>query len=281
MNKKGLGIGLTHLLGDISGQEGESLRQVPIEQLRPGRFQPRQYFDEQALEELADSIANSGMLQPLVVRPLKDDSYEIIAGERRWRAAQKANFAEVTVIIREMEDETALELAIVENVQREDLGAVEEAHAYAKLMAEFGHTQATVAGLVGKSRPHVANLLRLLTLPADVLAFVQDGSLSAGHARALIGADDPAGLAREIITKNLSVRQTEALVSAVNKNTPFAANLGKSPKEKSADVREFEEQLSLDIGLSVEVVERSTGGELKIKYASNEQLDAIAAKLRG
>ena len=277
MSKKGLGSGLTHLLGEMSSYEGETLRQVPIEQLQPGRFQPRQHFDEQALEELADSIANSGLLQPLVVRPLKDDSYEIIAGERRWRAAQKANFAEVTVIIREMEDETALELAIVENVQREDLGAVEEAHAYAKLMAEFGHTQATVAGLVGKSRPHVANLLRLLTLPADVLAYVQDGSLSAGHARAVIGADDPNGLAKEIIAKNLSVRQTEALA----KGTPFAANLGKSPKEKSADVRDFEEQLSLEIGFTVEVVERAKGGELKIKYASNEQLDAIAAKLRG
>ena len=277
MSKKGLGSGLTHLLGETSSFEGESLTQLPIEQLQPGRFQPRQRFDERALEELADSIANSGLLQPLVVRPLKGDAYEIIAGERRWRAAQKAHFTEVPVLIREMEDETALELAIVENVQREDLGAVEEAHAYAKLMADFGHTQATVAGLVGKSRPHVANLLRLLTLPAEVLDWVQEGSLSAGHARALIGADDPKSLAKDVIGKNLSVRQTEALAKA----TPFAASLGKLPKEKSADVREFEEQLSLDIGYRVEVIERGKGGEIKIKYTSNEQLDAIAVKLRG
>ena len=277
MSKKGLGSGLSHLLGEMNGPETDGLTQLPIEQLQPGKFQPRQHFDEQALDELADSIANSGLLQPLVVRPLKDGTYEIIAGERRWRAAQKAHLAEVPVLIREMEDETALELAIVENVQREDLGAVEEARAYAQLMADFGHTQATVAGLVGKSRPHVANLLRLLTLPADVLNWVQDGSLSAGHARALIGADDPTGLAKQVKAKSLSVRQAEALA----KGTPFAASLEKSPKEKSADVRDFEEQLSLDIGLSVEVVERGKGGELKIRYASNEQLDALAAKLRG
>ena len=228
-DQKGLGSGLTHLLGDISGSETDGLTHLPIEQLHPGKFQPRQYFDDQALDELADLIANSGLLQPLVVRPLKDGEYEIIAGERRWRAAQQANLAQVPALIREMKDETALELSIVENVQREDLGAVEEARAYAQLMADFGHTQATVAGLVGKSRPHVANLLRLLTLPSDVLGWVQDGSLSAGHARALIGADDPAGLARQVKDKSLSVRQTEALA----KGTPFAASLEKAPKEKA------------------------------------------------
>lgn len=271
MSKKGLGTGLSSLLGEVVEATGGG-ETLPLELLQPGKFQPRQVFDEAALDELADSIANSGLLQPIVVRPI-GDRYEIIAGERRWRAAQRARLVEVPVIIRELDDERALELAIVENVQREDLDAVDEARSYQRLLDDFGHTQATVAGLVGKSRPHVANLLRLLSLPRDVLEMVQSGTLSAGHARALITADDPLALAKEATAKNLNVRQIEALAKG---STPKTA-----PIEKSADVRLLEEELSQHLGLSVDVKEKGKGGELKIKYASNEQLDELLRKLRG
>ena len=274
MSKKGLGTGLASLLGDVAEGGGEGLVHLPLENLQPGRFQPRQVFDEAALDELADSIANSGLLQPLVVREIAQDRYEIIAGERRWRAAQRARLTEIPVLIRAFDDERALELAIVENVQREDLGAIEEARGYQRLLDEFGHTQATVAGLVGKSRPHVANLLRLLTLPAGVLDLVQTGKLSAGHARTLIGAPDSEALAREIAAKNLSVRQAESL-------TKKGASPQKAPKEKSADVRLLEEELSQELGLTVQIKQRETGGDLLVSYASNEQLDDLIHKLKG
>ena len=273
MSKKGLGTGLSSLLGDVAEGGGEGLTHLPLESLQPGRFQPRQVFDEVALDELADSISNSGLLQPLVVREIAQDRYEIIAGERRWRAAQRARLVEVPVLIREFDDERALELSIVENVQREDLGAVEEARGYQRLIDEFGHTQATVAGLVGKSRPHVANLLRLLSLPSNVLDLVQNGKLSAGHARALIGAENAESLAKEVVAKKLNVRQVEALA----KGAPAKS----ATKEKSADVRLLEEELSQDLGLTVEIAEKAKGGELKIRYTSNEQLDQILRKIRG
>jgi len=272
MSKKGLGTGLSSLLGDVADGSAEGLTQLPLEKLQPGRFQPRQVFDEAALDELADSIANSGLLQPLVVRGIAQDRYEIIAGERRWRAAQRARLMEVPVLIREFDDERALELSIVENVQREDLGAIEEARGYQRLMDEFGHTQATVAGLVGKSRPHVANLLRLLSLPNSVQDLVQNGRLSAGHARALIGLDDPEGLAKEILAKNLNVRQVEALAKGPAKPA--------EPKAKSADVRLLEEELAQELGLGVEIVEQGKGGLIKIKFGNNEQLDHLLNRLR-
>ena len=270
MSKKGLGTGLTSLLGEVSA-EAAGLTHLPLEQLQPGRFQPRQTFDDTALDELADSIANSGLLQPLLVREIAQDRYEIIAGERRWRAAQRARLGEVPVLIRDFDDARALELAIVENVQREDLGPIEEARGYQRLLDEFGHTQATVAGLVGKSRPHVANLMRLLTLPSSVLDLVQSGHLSAGHARALIGHDGAEALARQTVARNLSVRQVEALVKK-----PTAAG---NPKAKSADIRLLEEELTQDLGLSVEIHARGKGGELRIRFGSNEQLDDLIAKL--
>ena len=272
--KNRLGTGLASLLGDVAVEGGEGLSHLPLEKLQPGRFQPRQVFDEAALDELADSIANSGLLQPLVVRAMGQDRYEIIVGERRWRAAQRARLAEVPVLIRAFNDERALELAIVENVQREDLGPVEEARGYQRLMDEFGHTQATVAGLVGKSRPHVANLLRLLALPNVVLEMVGEGRLSAGHARALIGVEDAAALARHVLAKNLNVRQVEALV----KRGRAGGRRGR--EDRSADVRLLEEELSQELGLPVEIAVRSKGGELKIRYGSNEQLDHILMKLR-
>ena len=273
MSKKGLGAGLSSLLGDVAEGGGEGLTNLPLEVLQPGRFQPRQVFDEAAMDELADSIANSGLLQPLVVREVSQDRYEIIAGERRWRAAQRAGLADIPVLIREFDDERALELSIVENVQREDLGAIEEARGYQRLIDEFGHTQATVAGLVGKSRPHVANLLRLLSLPVPVLELVQAGRLSAGHARALIGTEDPTALAHEVIAKSMSVRQVEALAKGTGNPKPT--------KEKSADVRLLEEELAQELGLTVQIAARGKGGELKISYGSNEQLDTLLNKLRG
>lgn len=272
MSKKGLGTGLSSLLGEVSEENGEGLTTLPIERLQPGRFQPRQVFDDTALDELADSIANSGLLQPLVVREIAKDRYEIIAGERRWRAAQRARLDQVSVIIREYDDERALELSIVENVQREDLGPVEEARGYQRLLDQFGHTQATVAGLVGKSRPHVANLLRLLSLPMAVLEMVQAGSLSAGHARALIGYKGAEALAREIISRGLNVRQVESIVKGISTRSIRG--------EKSADIRLLEEDLTQQLGLSVQITSRGTGGELKIRFESNHQLDAVIEKLR-
>ena len=270
MSKRGLGTGLSLLLGEIG--DDNDLTQVPLEQLQPSRFQPRQVFNEAALDALADSIANSGLLQPLVVREIAQDRYEIVAGERRWRAAQRARLVEVPVLVRTLDDARALELAIVENVQRQDLNAVEEACGYQRLIDEFGHTQATVAGLVGKSRPHVANLLRLLSLPSGVLDLVQNGSLSAGHARALIGGEDPLALARKVLAKNLSVRQVEALAKG--------ATLKPVRRSKNADVRLLEEELAQELGLDVEIAERGTGGQLRLGYANNEQLDQLLAKLR-
>ncbi len=271
MSKKGLGAGLTSLLGEVGAEAAAGLTHLPLEHLQPGRFQPRQAFDDTALDELADSIANSGLLQPLLVREIAQDRYEIVAGERRWRAAQRARLGEVPVLIRDFDDARALELAIVENVQREDLGPIEEARGYQRLLDEFGHTQATVAGLVGKSRPHVANLMRLLTLPASVLDLVQAGHLSAGHARALIGHEGAEALARQVAAKNLSVRQVEALVK-----NPAATS---EPKPKSADIRLLEEELTQDLGLRVEIHTRAKGGELRVRFGSNEQLDALIAKL--
>lgn len=271
-NRKGLGAGLSSLLGDMDGHDSDGLRHLPLHSLQPGRFQPRQVFDEAALDELADSIANSGLLQPLIVREIAQDRYEIIAGERRWRAAQRAQLEEIPVLIRDFDDEHALELSIVENVQREDLNTLEEARGYQRLVDEFGHTQATVAGMVGKSRPHVANLLRLLSLPAGVLDLLQSGDLSAGHARALIAMDDPLALAKEVVAKNLNVRQVEALAKGAAPKS--------SLKQKSADVRLLEEELSQDLGLRIEILEKTAGGELKIRYRSNEQLDDLLAKLR-
>ena len=298
---RGLGRGLSALMGDVSAppvptapaatasapapaaDTARGLRQLPTGALKPGKFQPRRRFDEAAIKGLAESLKNQGMLQPILVRKLgAGESYEIIAGERRWRAAQTAGLHEVPVLVRTLSDAEALEIALVENLQREDLNAIEEAEAYRRLMDEFGHTQEALAQHLGKSRSHVANTLRLLVLPAEVKAMLEQGQLSPGHARALLVAENPLALAREIIAKGLSVRETEELVkreSAPNKVT----RAGKKPERRiaDADVRALERDLTSSLGLEVELKVKGKGGELRLRYTDLDQLDALIAKLGG
>ncbi len=258
-------------------------RQLPVDRLTPGKFQPRTRFDEAALDQLAESIAVHGVLQPLLVRPLTNMSggstmYEIIAGERRWRAAQKAQVHEVPVVIQNLSDRDTLEIALIENLQREDLTAVEEAEGYQRLMDEFGHTQEVLAQQLGKSRSHVANTMRLLKLPATVRAMIQNGALSAGHARALIGAKNPDELADVIVRRGLSVRQVESLVQ----KTTEGKLKPKQPKgfvQKDVDVLALEELTSGKLGLKVTIDSHGQAGSLKVEYKTLDQLDDLLARL--
>ena len=225
--RSSLGRGLNALFGETAPEDfeplrkGEQPRHLPIEFVTPGRFQPRRKFDQEAIQSLVDSVRERGILQPLLVRQHPDDGsiFEIIAGERRWRAAQLAGLHQVPVVIRELSDREALEIALIENIQRQDLTALEEAEGYKRLMDEFGHTQEVLAKALGKSRSHIANMLRLLTLPLQVKQLVQDGSLTAGHARALLSVDDPVTTAQQVIEKGLNVRQVEQLVREAHGNT--------------------------------------------------------------
>ena len=286
--RRGLGRGLSALLGEEAGAEGP-LRTLPIELLHPGRTQPRRHFETDDLAELADSIRDKGVLQPLLVRrhPGKPDEYEIIAGERRWRAAQLAQRHDVPVVVREIGDREALEIALVENLQREDLSALEEAEAYHRLMQEFRHTQDAVAEAVGKSRSHVANLLRLLDLPPAVKTLLDQKKLTAGHARALIGAGDPAALAEEIVRRGLNVRQAERLAQKAKGKTP-AARLGAGvhrplpAQTKDADTMAVERELSAVLGLAVSIDPKAPGagnGSVTIWYKTLEQLDDVLRRL--
>jgi ParB family transcriptional regulator, chromosome partitioning protein len=298
--KKGLGRGLSHLFGEAEAAYRVSAPEAPVAQpapatggstlpvafLRPGKFQPRRHFDEAALEELAGSIRHHGLLQPILVRPVagQADAYEIIAGERRWRAAQRAALHDVPVVIQTLTDSQALEIALVENLQRQDLSALEEAEGYKRLMDEFGHSHAELGELVGKSRSHVANILRLLALPDSVKALVQSGELSAGHARALLTAPDPETLARTVSARNLSVRETERMANAAKdarrpaaKTAPAPAN-GK-PVAKHADLLALERDMTERLGLTVTIEGRGSSGTLGIVYKSLDQLDEILAKL--
>jgi ParB family chromosome partitioning protein len=276
-----LGRGLSALIGDeVAAVKGEpvakkDLRSLPVAFLQPGRFQPRMTFDEQPLQELAASIKEKGVLSPILVRPVGPDRYEIVAGERRWRAAQIAKLHDVPVVVRELSDSESLELAIIENVQRADLNAIEEAAAYHELMDRFGHTQEKLAQQVGKSRSHVANTLRLLKLPESVKVMIRDGRLSAGHARTLIGAADAEARAKAIVEAGLNVRQAEA------KTKPKAkVNGAERPRGKDADTKALESSLENILGLSVEIAHRGAkGGELKIAYKTLEQLDGLVARL--
>jgi ParB family transcriptional regulator, chromosome partitioning protein len=275
--KRGLGMGLSALLGgasDVAGAEGA--RTVPIEFLRPSTLQPRRYFGEDELAALTASIRAKGVMQPLLVRrlPDADDQYEIVAGERRWRAAQLAGCHELPVVVYALSDREALELALLENVQRQDLTPLEEADGYRRLIDEFGHTQEELARTLGKSRSHIANLIRLLGLPAPLRAMLDGGQLSAGHARALLGAHDPAPLARQVVARGLNVRQTEALV----RNERQAIKLS-SRKPRDADTMALERDLSSRLGLPVRVQPKGTGGILSIAYRSLEQLDALIRRL--
>ena len=258
------------------------VRMVPIESLRPNPDQPRKIFDREDLEELAASIRDKGVLQPILVRtqPGEDGAWQIIAGERRWRAAQLARLTEAPIIIKEMDDVAVFEVAIIENVQRTDLNPLEEADAYRLLMERFGRTQDAVAGVVGKSRSHVANTLRLLQLPEEVLHHVRTGKLSAGHARALITAPDPAALADQVVAEGLNVRQAEALARRAAEG-PKARKPGASSTggEGSADVAALEQDLADALGLKVELADRGGKGALTIRYGTLEQLDDLCRRL--
>lgn len=258
------------------------VQMAPIESLRPNPDQPRKIFDREDLEELAASIRDKGVLQPILVRshPKEDGVWQIIAGERRWRAAQLARLTEAPIIVKEMDDVAVFEVAIIENVQRADLNPLEEADAYRTLMERFGRTQDAVAGVVGKSRSHVANILRLLQLPEGVLQHVRTGKLSAGHARALITAPDPVALADQIVSEGLNVRQAEALARRAAEGPrgrkPGTASSG---GEGSADVAALEQDLADALGLRVQLADRGGKGELTITYGNLEQLDDLCRRL--
>ena len=274
---RGLGRGLSALIGDeIAAVKGEpalkkDLRSLPVAFLQPGRFQPRMTFDEQPLQELAASIKEKGVLSPILVRPVGPDRYEIVAGERRWRAAQIAKLHDVPVVIRELPDDQALELAIIENVQRADLNAIEEGAAYEELISKFNRTQEDVAREVGKSRSHVANTIRLLKLPDQVKAWIREGKLTAGHARTLLSETDPVARARELIEGAMTVRQAE---QRSVKKMP-----GGKP-DKDPNISDLEASVSNRLGLKVQIIHKGDkGGEVRIAYKSLEQLDELTRRL--
>lgn len=281
----GLGRGLSSLLGEVAQEapiSGAGVRNgvqmLSVAVMAPHPHQPRRHFAEDALDELAESIRARGLIQPIVVRP-HDGSYQIVAGERRWRAAQRARLHEVPVIVRDFNESETLEVAILENIQRQDLNAIEEAEAYKRLIAEFGHTQDALGKLVHKSRSHVANLLRLLDLPEKVRAYVASGELSMGHARALITADDPEALALEVINRDLSVRETEKLARA---GKPKKAGQAKvESKGGSADIEALERQLGDMLGLKVQISHGPAGGQVALSYSTLDQLDMICQRLSG
>jgi ParB family transcriptional regulator, chromosome partitioning protein len=277
---RGLGRGLSALIGDeIAAVKGEPVakkdtRTLPVAFLQPGRYQPRKTFDEQPLADLAASIKEKGVLSPILVRPIGADRYEIVAGERRWRAAQIAKLHDVPVVVRELPDDQALEIAIIENVQRADLNAIEEGAAYEELITHFGRTQEDVAREVGKSRSHVANTIRLLKLPEAVRAWVREGKLSAGHARTLLGVPDPEARARELIEGALTVRQAEQ----------------RSPKKKPGgkpvhdpNIAALEADISSTLGFKTQITHKvgksGDKGEVRVAYSSLEQLDEIVRRL--
>lgn len=295
--RTGLGRGLSALLGDDrpvidapvdSGAEAVSVdgvsrrRRLPIEFLERNGDQPRYHFDEASIDELASSIKEKGLLQPILVREVGVDRYQIVAGERRWRASQKAGIHEVPVMVLELSDTEVLEVAIVENIQRQDLSAIEEATAYQRLIDEFGHTQDAVSKIVGKSRSHITNLLRLLNLPQKVRDLVDMGKISMGHARALVTAEDPVGLASRIVSDGLSVRQTEAAakgdkgIEKVKRQPQPGGRIGGG---KDADTIALEKDLTAALSMKVSIDHQGEGGKVTVAYADLEELDALCSKL--
>lgn len=291
MQKNRLGRGLASLIGEpqTSGERPQlppegTQRVVAVDQIRAGKMNPRRDYAQVELEELADSIQRNGLVQPIIVRAATDGEpgYEIVAGERRWRAAQMAGVHQVPCIIRMLDDQQALEMAIIENVQRTDLNAIEEAGGYRELMERFGYTQDKLAEVIGKSRSHLANTLRLLKLPDLVQTMVRDGQLTPGHARALVGRDDAEELARLVVENDLNVREVEALVQRRDEADEKDDLRQITVREKDADTKMFERQLTESLGLKVEV-KRGSGesGSLVIKYGNYEQLDYIKQRLTG
>lgn len=292
-----LGRGLSALFGDADASyqpaarppvtraaeapaKAGTLQRMPVTWLKSGMFQPRRHFDEEALHELAASIRERGILEPLLVRALPgaNNSYEIIAGERRWRAAQIAGLHEVPALVRELTDREALEFGIIENVQREDLSPLEEGEGYKRLLEEFGHTQDALAKIVGKSRPHITNMLRLLTLPEGVRRLIEEGKLTTGHARALVPAKNPLALAQEIVKKGLNVRQAETLAKRDQDNPEIHKK--KANAQDGADVIALEKELERVIGLKVKIATKGKAGTLTLHYTDLDQLDDIIKKLR-
>lgn len=308
--KRGLGRGLDALFGDAGGGYGEdqtdrtgfdadeaaavvgdealaagprASKLVPIELIRPNPNQPRKRFDDAAIDGLVESIKSQGVLQPLLVRrdPAQANGYQIVAGERRWRAAQRAQLHEAPVLIKELSDADALEIALIENIHREDLTALEEAEGYQRLMEEFGHSQEALAKSIGKSRSHIANMLRLLGLPEEVKSMLDDGLLSAGHARALLGAADPVALAHQVVKKGLNVRQTEKLVQDAKPQSGLK-KLKRAIAEKDPDTRALEQRLGDSLGLKVEIDIKGDAGEagrITVHFSDLDQLDAVADRL--
>ncbi|MBH1992551.1 MAG: ParB/RepB/Spo0J family partition protein [Sphingomonadaceae bacterium] len=290
----GLGRGLSALLGDVAREEpvasaapstsGKAIQSIEVALIQPHPEQPRRHFDEGALQELAESIAKRGVIQPIIVRP-HGGGFQIVAGERRWRAAQRAQMHRIPAIVRDFDEAETLEIALIENIQREDLNPIEEAEAYRKLIAEFHHSQEALGRLVGKSRSHVANLMRLLDLPDAVRQQVLEQKISMGHARALIGAPDCEALARQVEQKGLSVRDTEMLVRRVKKGDDAPAALrdrAGSRGEKDADIAALEQHLADILGLKVDIVhDGPVGGTLSLRYSTLDQLDMLCQRLSG
>lgn len=283
MAQKGLGRGLSALFEDGEDTQGGGSQLVPVSDLSPSPFQPRQIFDPERLEELATSIKSQGVIQPLLVREASEGvktRYEIVAGERRWRAAQRARLHEVPVIIRPLSNLDAAEVALLENIQREDLSIFEEAEGYRRLIMQFNYTQSEVADRVGKSRAHVANALRLLVMPEALRRMVEDGKLSAGHARALLSVDNPMPLAKQAAAERWSVRELEQAVRKLSNPVSDGPSSGSGAgSDKDPDLREAEEQATADLGLSVQIQGSGTKGQVRVAYASLEQLELILARL--
>ncbi len=284
-SKRRLGRGLAALIGDIEKAEPSEPavsqvtadRRIPVEFITRNPRNPRRHFEEDDLRDLAASVRQHGIVQPVVVRTIGEQRFEIIAGERRWRAAQLAGLSEVPVLIRDVDDRTALEIAIVENVQRADLNPLEEADGYELLMAEHGYTQNDLGEIIGKSRSHVANSLRLLKLPEGVRTMLADGALSAGHARALISTPDPLALAQTVVQKGLSVRETEKLAQRAIEGG--GARAARPARQKDADTVALERSLSDRLGLAITIDHKGDGGQIKIAYSSLDQLDDICRRL--
>jgi len=294
-----LGRGLSALFGDADASyqprpiqpkaaapapvNERGLRTLPLAWLQPGVYQPRRHFDEEAIKGLAESIRERGILEPLLVRTIQGskDAFEIIAGERRWRASQIAGLHEVPVIVRDISDREALEFGIIENVQRQDLSPLEEAEGYQRLIDEFSYTQESIAKTVGKSRPHITNMLRVLTLPAAVKQLIENGDLTLGHARTLVTAKDPMDLANEIVKRNLSVRQAEELAKTFGGKIHVPKNKHKAAPTEDQDVLALEKELERVIGLKVKIKTEGKAGSLTLFYKDLDQLDEIIKKLRG
>ena len=279
--RRGLGMGLSALLGsddDLAepAPSKQPARIVPIEQLAPSAIQPRKQFDDEELDSLADSLRRHGLLQPILVRPDNAGQFEIVAGERRWRAAQRAGLHEIAVVVKEMDDRTLIEMALIENLQREDLSPFEEAEAYQNLAQTYGYSHEQIGEAVGKSRPHIANAVRLLNLPKEVRQMIEAGALSAGHGRALLSAREPIAMAKRAVAEGLNVRDIEKLVKAEQL----------APKERSAplppdpNITSLEQELAHQLGLKVTIAPKRKGGTITFRYSDMDQLDGLISRLR-